>query len=221
MIEHHLGVTRTARYFTLGDPARAEHVWFALHGYGQLASALIGYLATLDTGSRLIVAPEALSRFYLDEGRGPIGASWMTKEDREQEIADYVRYLDAVYGEVRARVPATARSYLLGFSQGVATAGRWLDRGTTRHHGYCFWAGSLPAELDLSIPPPALAHRRVALVVGNKDEFLPKDWLDTEGRRLGPVAGEVRQYPFHGGHRLDRTVLAGVAGFLEAPPASV
>jgi hypothetical protein len=109
-VEHHLAVPRTARYFTLGDPARAKHIWFALHGYGQLAVNFIGYLATLDNGSRLIVAPEALSRFYLDQGKGPPGASWMTKEDREHEIADYVRSLDQLSGAIRSLVPAEARS---------------------------------------------------------------------------------------------------------------
>jgi predicted esterase len=220
MLEHHLAVTRSARYFTLGDPARAEHIWFALHGYGQLAATFLGYLATLDNGSRLIVAPEALSRFYLDQGRGPPGASWMTKEDREREITDYVRYLDQVAAEVRARCPAAARSYVLGFSQGVATQGRWLDRGVSSHDAFCFWAGTLPPEMDLGRPHAALAGRRIALAVGHRDEFLSQEWMGTESRRLAGVAGEVRQFPFHGGHRLDRTVLAGVAAFFEGAPVS-
>ena len=44
--------------------------------------------APLDDGSRLIVAPEALSRFYLGEvsqrpaSERRVGASWMTREDR-------------------------------------------------------------------------------------------------------------------------------------------
>jgi predicted esterase len=140
----------------------------------------------------------------------------MTREDREQEIADYVRYLDLVHAEVRARVSTRARFYLLGFSQGVATAGRWLDRGASRHDAYCFWAGTLPPELNLEAAHPGLAGRRIALAAGHRDEYLPPDWLATESRRLGAAGGEVRAFPFHGGHRLDRTVLAQVAGFFEA-----
>ena len=217
-VEHHLTVSRTARYFTLGDPATAAHIWFALHGYGQLGEKFIGYLATLAGDSRLIVAPEGLSRFYLDQGRGPCGASWMTREDRDHEISDYVRYLDQLNSEIRRQCPVEARSYALGFSQGVATLGRWLDRGQARHHGYCLWAGTLPQELDLTRPHPALAGRNVALVIGHRDEYLTRDWLATESRRLGSIAGEVRQFPFDGGHRLDRTVLADVAAFLETSP---
>jgi predicted esterase len=62
-----------------------------------------------------------------------------------------------------------------------------------------------------------LQGKKVALAAGHRDEFLTAEWLETEGRRLAPAAGEVRQFPFHGGHRLDRTVLAAVAGFFEAP----
>ena len=215
-VEHHLTVTRTARYFTLGDPGTARHIWFALHGYGQLAEKFLSYLATLAADSRLIVTPEGLSRFYLDQGRGPPGASWMTREDRDHEIADYVTYLDQVNSEIRRQCPADARSFALGFSQGVATLGRWLDRGQARHQGYGFWAGTLPQELDLTRPHPALAGSKVALVIGHRDEYLTSDWLGTEGRRLGSVAGEVRQFSFDGGHRLDRTVLAEVAAFFEA-----
>jgi predicted esterase len=216
IIQHHLAVTRTARYFTLGDPATAQHVWFALHGYGQLAEKFIGYLATLASDSRLIVAPEALSRFYLDQGRGPPGASWMTREDRDHEITDYVGYLDALSAEIRGRCVPSARSYGLGFSQGVATLGRWMDRGVAKHDAYCMWAGTLPQELDLTQPHPALAGRKVALAIGQRDEYLTAEWLETENRRLTPVAGEIRRFTFAGAHRLDRTVLAEVAAFLEA-----
>ena len=144
----------------------------------------------------------------------------MTREDRENEISDYVGYLDQVGAEVLAKCRETARSYALGFSQGVATLGRWLDRGSTRHDALCFWAGSLPQELALTGPHQALAGRRVALVAGQRDKYLKGDWLDLEsGRMAKGGAGEVRQFPFIGGHRLDRTVLASVAAFFENDPA--
>src|ERR1051325_10016453 len=53
-------------------------------------------------GRRRLVAPEGLSRFYLSERATErrVGASWMTREDRLAEIADYLGYLDAVYDDV-------------------------------------------------------------------------------------------------------------------------
>src|SRR5881628_787775 len=105
MHEHHLSVSRTARYFTLGERSAAvAEVWFACHGYGQLAARFLEKLRVLDDGTRYLVAPEGLSRFYLSESptERRVGASWMTREDRLVEIADYVQYLDAVHDEVRA-----------------------------------------------------------------------------------------------------------------------
>src|SRR5207247_9831140 len=101
--EHHLSVAKTARYFTLGERSGGGRpVWFACHGYGQLAGRFLEKLRVLDDGTRYLVAPEGLSRFYLSESptERRVGASWMTREDRLAEIADYVQYLDAVYQHV-------------------------------------------------------------------------------------------------------------------------
>ena len=53
MQEHHIGVTRSARYFTLGNSSRGVgEVWFACHGYGQLAARFLEKLRVLDDGHR-------------------------------------------------------------------------------------------------------------------------------------------------------------------------
>src|SRR5919202_1046254 len=103
MREHHITVTRTARYVTLGDVHEAlRQVWFVCHGYEQLPARFRQPSEDLAEGPRLIVAPEALSRFYVESGAGtrhadvPVGATWMTREDRLSEIADYVSYLDGL-----------------------------------------------------------------------------------------------------------------------------
>src|SRR5438046_7182386 len=98
MQEHHIGVTHSARYFTLGNSSRGvAEVWFACHGYGQLAARFLEKLRVLDDGRRYLVAPEGLSRFYLSESPAErrVGASWMPREDRLAEIDGSVPYLDA------------------------------------------------------------------------------------------------------------------------------
>ena len=107
MRERHIRVARTARYYTLGSAGtHLREVWLVCHGYRQLARRFLSRFADLDDGTRLIVAPEGLSRFYLHDpasGHGkevPIGATWMTREDRENEITDYVGFLDGVLDEV-------------------------------------------------------------------------------------------------------------------------
>src|SRR6476620_6163302 len=105
--ERHITVKRTARYYLVGEMSpEVEDVWFACHGYGQLAADFAKEFEVIEDPKRLIVVPEALSRFYIpaDSGfHGPdakIGATWMTREDREVEIADYVAYLDDLYSEI-------------------------------------------------------------------------------------------------------------------------
>src|SRR5207245_11611792 len=149
--EHHLSVTRTARYFTLGEssPGVAE-VWFVCHGYGQRARRFLPLFEPRADGTRLLVAPEALSRFYLEDTTVParerkVGATWMTREDRLSEIDDYVRYLDALHAEVFARVERGAVTlHLLGCSQGTATACRWAARGAARVDRLLRRAGGVP-----------------------------------------------------------------------------
>ena len=194
-------MSRSARYFTLG---RAEReVWFVLHGYGQLAARFLRHFEPLDDGTRLIVAPEGLSRFYLteDPAERRVGASWMTKEDRLVEIDDYVRYLDAVYMAVvgASRVSVT----VLGFSQGATTACRWTALGGARVDRLIVWGGEVPPDLDIT----KLRGRRLSLVYGSHDEyFTPKIVAATEARlREQRVPYDLQ--PFDGGHEIDAAVL--------------
>src|SRR5882672_5733760 len=148
MQTHSLQVTRTARFHTLGDAARAREIWFLLHGYGQLASSMLDACAALAAPERLLVAPEALSRFYIRGGAGPIGATWMTREERDSEIIDYVSYLDAVALCIDELGPRAAQKCnVLGFSQGAPTACRWACRGSTRFERIVLWGGGVPPEL--------------------------------------------------------------------------
>ena len=138
--EAHVRVPRTARYWTLDADAPPRELWYVLHGYKQLARRFMRRFTPVHGGARRIVAPEGLSRFYIEQepGRhGPtsvVGATWMTREDRLNEIRDYVDYLDRLHREVAADAEA-APVTVLGFSQGVATAARWVVQGAVRALG--------------------------------------------------------------------------------------
>lgn len=213
METHHLTVPRTARFSTLGVPG-APWTWLACHGYGQLAASFLGYLRPALTADRLLVAPEALSRFYHDNGLGPIGASWMTREDREHEIGDYLAYLDRLRAELVSRFQAGAVA-LLGFSQGVATASRWMCHGAEPVLGAVLWAGSVAPELDPARLRERVQGRPVVLVAGDRDQYLTPDWIRRERERFEQAGADCREVVFHGGHRLDRTVLAEAMEFVE------
>lgn len=207
MQEHLLSTSRSARYYTLGKVENAAELWVVCHGYGQLASRFLERFRPLEAEHRCIVAPEALSRFYLTDSPAErrVGASWMTREDRLREIDDYVRYLDAVYAETaRPKAEITA----LGFSQGSATACRWVALGSSRIDRLIVWGGEVPPDLDLTEGPvERLRSSHLTLVYGTRDEFFtPKIVASTEARlRKHGISYEL--WPFEGGHEINEAAL--------------
>lgn len=247
--EEHLAVTRSARFATLGEPAAGdlEEIWFVCHGYRQLAAPFLRNFRSLDNGRRLIVAPEALNRFYLDDDGGPhgpesrVGATWMTREDRESEIADYVACLDSLYSHVLNRADAShppaplnesataseppgalnersfssgrdVRIRVLGYSQGAATASRWAAYGQARIDQLILWAGLPAHDLELTGAADRLAGMDVTLVAGSEDGYTNPARAAGEVERLNAAEIPARLLEFDGGHRLDRATLDRLAG---------
>jgi predicted esterase len=195
-------VRRSARWFERGA-VDAPELWLVLHGYGQLASAFLLACAPLAREGRRLVAPEALSRFYLRSGRGAIGASWMTSEAREQEIEDYVAYLDALVERCGA---SASRLNVLGFSQGVATAWRWTTRARRTPQRLIACGGGLPPDLDLEAP--ALRALDVVLSAGERDEAYPPHAAQHDAERLAGRVARCEVALHAGGHELDLEALA-------------
>jgi predicted esterase len=204
--EHHITVPRSARYHLLGDPTQASAIWIVLHGYGQLARYFLRHFEGLHEGL-LIAAPEGLSRYYTDDGHTRVGATWMTREDREQEIADHVNYLDLLADELLRRVGRPLPIHVLGFSQGVATAARWTTRGRTRADLLVLWGGQLPPDLQPGSMRTHWGATRICLVHGNTDELVPSAAVETAAQRMHAEGLTSTVIRYDGGHALDRLVL--------------
>lgn len=207
-IEHHLKVPRTARYLTWGEIESADEVWFVLHGYSMLASVFLKWFEPAARPGRLLVAPEALSRAYFEEGGGRrVGASWMTKEDREVEIEDYVRYLDLLADQVLAAVPGSPRVQIHSFSQGTATACRWVSFGRIRTERLVLWSGGVPPDLPLDRYGAVLTRSGLTLAIGTRDKYITTADIDREQARLAAAGLIPPVHRFEGGHRVDSTML--------------
>jgi predicted esterase len=209
--QHRLSVARSARYWTRGGAGREP--WIVLHGYGQLAENFLETCAPLDDGRRLLVAPEGLSRFYLQGPQRQVGASWMTRQDRDAEIHDYLRLLDAVWRDVREREGLDGTPHVLGFSQGAATAARWAALGEGEVARLVLWGGDVPPDLDLADSRVADRLRGVALtlVAGQDDEYVTEKILARDGARLDAAGIPFRVVRFAGGHVIPPDVLRDVA----------
>lgn len=210
MTEHHLRVQRTARYYTLGQlDDRTRNVWFCLHGFGQLAQYFGRKFTGLDDGQTFVVVPEGLSRLYLNGEYQRVGASWLTREDKPAEIQDFVGYLNALYDTVLAgRDSAKHQITLLGFSQGAATACRWLNDGHIRADRLILWAGFFPNGFSDVIDPAKLSAIETHYVYGRQDEYI-KQMPDAQDylRRMQADVPTLRITAYDGGHRVEPAVL--------------
>lgn len=209
MQQYNLKVTKTARYFQLGvTEPNLERVWFVCHGYGHMASYFIKHFDVLDNGQNLIIAPEGLSRFYLQGFSGRIGATWMTSEDRLNEIADYVNYLDAVYEKVFNQIDrSSVKVDVLGFSQGAATVSRWINQGRAKVDHLILWAGLMPPELDSIESLKKFQRLHLTLVFGKNDAFADGRLISEQEARLKENGVPYILIPFEGGHELNAKVL--------------
>ena len=206
MKEHHIRVQRSARYHVLGDPATAKAIWIVLHGYGQLARYFLNKFEGI-APDIAFVAPEGLSRSYLDEGHQRVGATWMTREDREMEITDQREYLDSLVEELR-KTNQTVPVKVLGFSQGVATACRWSLGGRTRVSRLVLWAGSIPPEPSATELGKGWADIRVDVVLGTSDPYQGDKELQATTARLDMAGVQHEVHRFTGGHTLEPVLLA-------------
>ena len=206
MEEHHITVPRTARFHTLGDASTARTMWIVLHGYGHLARYFLRKFEPVMEGL-FIVAPEGLSRFYLDEAHTRVGATWMTREDREHEIADQITYLDHLTSHCLGQLAAGTPVCVLGFSQGVATACRWLVKGSTHPVRLVLWGGTLPPDIGTATLAKRLATCPVDIVAGEKDLLVPPT-IGTQAAARFREAGVPHAVHTHpGGHDLDTLLL--------------
>ena len=218
-VEHSIEVPRTARYYQMGSAVGGD-LWIVLHGFGQLAGDFVEYFAELDDGSRVIVAPEALSRYYtaplsVPSAERPVGATWMTREFREEEMRDYVRYLDVLHAELAQRL-RPRRTIVVGFSQGGATASRWVVRGNTPVHTLVLWGATLPPDLDLESARERLTASRLTLVIGRTDQYISPEAVVRERERIAGAKIPAEFIEYEAGHSIKRAVLKELAGRIAA-----
>jgi predicted esterase len=216
MTEHPITIPFQARYYRSGTiDASTKQIWIVLHGYGQLSQYFIKKFKPLDEKGICVIAPEGLSRFYLEElqstGRksNRVGATWMTKEDRLTDIKNYMTFLDHVFKtEVgSSNIPVT----VFGFSQGCATASRWILSPNIRFERLLLWAGVFPPDMDFQLGGEILRNKKVQIVYGTKDQFLNESRMDEMHSLIKKLNVSVEEISFDGGHDVDGETLLRIA----------
>ena len=149
MHKKEITTAKTARYFILGEPnAEVDEVWIVCHGYAQLANYFLKKFECIQKPNRLIIAPEGLHRFYWNGFSGRVVASWMTKEDRLDDIKDYNQFLDNVVEDIKSITEKEFELNVLGFSQGAATVCRWISHTRNKINKAILWGSVFPEDIN-------------------------------------------------------------------------
>ncbi|HEV8436428.1 MAG TPA: phospholipase [Thermoanaerobaculia bacterium] len=184
MAETHLIETTThGRYLVRRGSSR---YLVGFHGYGQTAEIMLRDLEQIPGASEwTLVSVQALNRFYAKNEE--VGANWMTRQDREEAIADNILYVQ----RVMASFPDRTRLVFAGFSQGVAMA--WRAAASIPCDGVISLSGDVPPDVTAPQLPPALLGRG-SFENWYSDEKFKKDLNFLAGR------SEVTSCVFRGGH---------------------
>lgn len=209
-ISHHKQeIRRTAHYSTYGQLSKeTKFIWLALHGYGQLARQTIRKFSVLDDKEHFVIAPEGLNRFYWHTNNEPV-ACWMTREDRYDEISDFVGYLDIIYNRYCKHVNEQKVTIILfGFSQGCATLWRWVHASQPRYDVLVNWAGWIPEDISYLHLQAYFENKRHFLYYGDSDKYLTEEALIgiKEVIQINNLDIEIKQ--FEGEHKIPKQELS-------------
>lgn len=218
MIQKNVIVPKTARYFQLGEVSnQTKDIWFVFHGYGQLANYFIKKFEVLNNGKNLIIAPEALHRFYWKDFTGRVGASWMTKEERNDEITDYINYLNIVFDEVLSVFEnKQIKINVIGFSQGTATVCRWMANKKPEIKNLILWGGFFPHDLNFEQDKEYFNSSKPHILIGTNDEFYNLETIEKHRRMLVEKGFDSKFTHFEGKHEINEDVLLQLMETLQA-----
>lgn len=201
-------VTRTARYCRIGGVSdEVTELWICCHGYGQLARRFARPFEALAAPHRLLLFPEGLSRFYWGKFTGPPVASWMTKEDRLDEIADYCAWLSALLAKYRAQLSPEVRVVVFGFSQGVQTVFRWLLRDQPYCQHVIAYAGTLPEDLDYLAATDYLADKQFTYCYSTEDPLFTPERAAAQRQLMAATGLKFDWQTYAGGHEVTGAAL--------------
>lgn len=196
----------TNSYCTLNEKtSETKNIWVVFHGIGYLSKYFLKYFKGLDPQENYIIAPQAASKYYLNGKYTHVGASWFTKDNTQQEVENAMNYLDEVY---KAEDLGSATNLIiLGYSQGVSVATRWVAKKRIKLSQLILCSGGLPKELKAK-DFLHLGDSKVSLIYGNKDPYLDKERLDNEKLKLKQLFPEnLTVIPFEGIHEMKPSIL--------------
>ncbi len=201
MEQHYVDIATKAPYYTLNELTdRTERVWLVFHGYGQLAAFFIKKFAQLDPVKNFIIAPQGLSKYYLEGVYGRVGASWMTKEDRLTEIENQYSYIHQVLDRYQL---GNKQLVYFGFSQGTATMGRFAAKAKILFDKMIIWAGTFPPDTDPTDWQFLSGKEDISYYTCKDDPYFKDEFIPQQNKVIkGAMGVEPTLHWYEGGHRV-------------------
>lgn len=211
MINQFIKTEKTARIsLSSALNEQVSEVLIVCHGYGHLSPYFIKKFEFLANEHFVIVAPEGLHRYYLNGLQGRVGASWMTKEERDYDIRDYCHYLDLVYDMIYSQCSPNVKIHILGFSQGGATVSRWIAHTEKKIEHVVLWASVFPPDMNWVLGKESFLSKQLTIVSGRADEFLSEEKVEQQLNALNDLGIDFQFYTFDGGHEIDQPTLQSI-----------
>jgi predicted esterase len=192
-------------------PNRTEkEIIFALHGYGQLAEYFLKKFEPIFHENRLIVVPEATNYAYQKGFSGRVGAIWMTSHERETAIENNNHFLNEILESVLMKFNHKPSVKVIGFSQGAATASRWVCQSPVKVDKLVLWSGGFAHDLDLSLAGEKLKNTSVVVVMGNADPMITQESIQKQNEFIETLPFEVEKLEFQGLHDINLPLLKSI-----------
>ena len=206
--EKQLSYQITNTYSVLNErTSKTKNIWVVFHGIGYLSRYFIRLFKGLNPEENYIIAPQAQAKYYLNNKYTHVGASWLTKERTEEEMDNVLNYLDALF---KAEDLNNVKNLnILGFSQGVSIATRWVARRKIDCSRLMLHSGKIPQELSAE-DFKFLKNTEISFIYGTEDEYLKKGIVQIEEERMHRLFPENFEIiTFKGGHDLNMDIIAG------------
>ena len=211
-----ISIPKTHKYSQLGEFSKKTNtVWIVLHGYGMLSEYFIKKFKCILNDSTVVIAPEGSNRFYLENNYYRVGASWMTKLDKEKDIEDNISFIQTLYSNIIDEIGHTNfKLNTLGFSQGGATLVRWIMSNSITIDSLILWGSDIPKDCLTKEKKSRWSSIDVKLVIGNQDEYINEENKQKVIDLISSYGLKYELVDYEGSHKIIEKELEKIAAGL-------
>lgn len=130
----------------------------------------------------------------------------MTKESRLDDIEDNFNYLEEIVKKYQSDYPGSSVN-ILGFSQGGATACRWMVSTELTIDNLILYGATFPSDLMPAFDFGNKIKRNIFYVLGYSDQYISQEEKANQIALLKLLGKDIIDINYEGGHDIFSEVL--------------